>query len=56
MLLAMIMLAVMLAIVAWVVIRTLRVPKKPEHERSPETLRDPASTAYQGGGDFGGFG
>ena len=52
---ALIIVGVLIGICAWVAIRTVRVPKKPDHERAPERFRDPAETAYRSGGDFGGM-
>ncbi len=49
-----ILLAVIVLAVVLIVRHTLRMPKKPEHEREQERLRDPAITAYKGGGGISG--
>jgi uncharacterized membrane protein SpoIIM required for sporulation len=46
---ALIILAIFAVAIIWVVIRVLRVPKRPEHERAPEKMRDPALTAFKSG-------
>jgi hypothetical protein len=46
-LIALVVLAMFAAVVLWLIVRTARLPKKPEHERQPERFRDPAITAYK---------
>jgi hypothetical protein len=49
MIVTLVLAGLMIAGLAWLIVYTLRRPKKPDHEREPERLRDPAITAYKGG-------
>ena len=49
MLLAAVIVLGLLALCVWVAILAVRVPRKPEHEREPRKLPDPALTSHKGG-------
>jgi hypothetical protein len=55
MLIPLLILAVLAVAVIWLIVYTLRRPKKPDHDREPERFRDPAITAYEGGPSGGSF-
>jgi hypothetical protein len=49
MILPLVLVGLLVAGLVWLIVYTLRRPKKPDHDRDPERFRDPAITAYKGG-------
>jgi hypothetical protein len=49
----MVILAILLILAAWVVVRAIRVPRRPEQDRA-ERFRDPGELGTRRGPDIGG--